>query len=55
MDRTTKNTSDTAPWPNSIISNHELDSSLEDGERSGVSTKTIDSVFEDVISDIENG
>lgn len=42
-------------WPNTIRTAAELDSALESGLKSGVSTRTIDEIFESVIAKVKNG
>ena len=37
-------------WPNTVRSREELDSALEAGEKSGVSDRTIDEIFEAAIA-----
>ena len=42
-------------WPGNIQTRAELDSALEAGLKSGVSTRTIDEIFESVIAKAKNG
>ena len=42
-------------WPNSIRNRDELDSALEAGEKSGVSDRTIEQIFEEEITKFKNG
>lgn len=43
------------PWPGTVQTREELDSALEAGLKSGVSTKTIEEVMEAAIARVENG
>lgn len=42
-------------WPNTVRNRDELDSALEAGLKSGVSDRTIEDIFEDVIANHKNG
>ena len=42
-------------WPNTIRSREELDSALEAGLKSGVSSRRIDEVVEDELSKLKDG
>lgn len=42
-------------WPSTIRNREELDSALESGLKSGVSTRTIDEIFESAIAKVKNG
>lgn len=45
----------TREWPNTVRNREELDSALEAGLKSGVSTRTIDEIFESGIAKAKNG
>ena len=42
-------------WPNTVRTREELDSALEAGEKSGVSDRTIEEIFEAAIARLKNG
>ncbi len=57
MDKKDKNATDNIDreWPNSVCTFDELDSALEAGEKSGVSDRTTEEIFEGAISRLKNG
>ncbi len=57
MDKTNDTPTDEkhGAWPNTIRNRDELDSALEAGEKSGISDRTTEEIFESAIARIKNG
>ena len=55
MDKKQKTTEKRPEWPNTVRTREELDAALEAGEKSGVSERSIDEIFEAAIARAKNG
>ena len=42
-------------WPDTIRTREALDLALEAGEKSGISTRNVDEIFEDALTSLKNG